>query len=160
MCMIGCFPESPSQENQAINFEKMLYDNALLVMDYLDGYQVTGNLEYRRVVNEILQYVRRDMTSPDGAFYFATDADSLTPEGHREEGYFFTWTPEEIEGLLGADLAILIRETHAVGSQPNFEGRYILNTPETLSDVAKRLDMDEEHLRSRISKALNMLRGE
>ena len=142
------------------HFEKMLYDNALLVMDYLDGYQVTGNLEYRRVVNEILQYVRRDMTSPDGAFYSATDADSLTPEGHREEGYFFTWTPEEIEGLLGADLAGLIRETHAVGSHPNFEGRYILNTPETLSNVAERLDMDEEHLRSRIAKALNMLRGE
>jgi len=142
------------------HFEKMLYDNALLVMDYLDGYQVTGNLEYRRVVREVLQYIQRDMTSPGGAFFSATDADSLTPEGHREEGYFFTWTPEEMEKLLGPDLAGLIRETHAVGSFPNFEGRYILNTPESISDVAKRLDIDEQHLRPELAKALNMLRGE
>ncbi len=142
------------------HFEKMLYDNALLVMDYLDGYQLTGNPEYRRVVHEVLHYVRRDMTSPEGAFFSATDADSLTPKGHREEGYFFTWTPEEMEKLLGPDLAGLIRETHAVGSFPNFEGRYILNTPETISDVAERLDMDEQHLRSQIAKALNMLHGE
>jgi hypothetical protein len=142
------------------HFEKMLYDNALLVMDYLDGYQMTGNPEYRRIVHEVLHYVKRDMTSPEGAFFSATDADSLTPEGHREEGYFFTWTPEEMEKLLGPDLAGLIRNTHAVGSFPNFEGRYILNTPETLSDVAERLDMDEQHLRSRMAKALYLLRGE
>ena len=92
------------------HFEKMLYDNALLVMDYLDGYQVTGNPEYRRVVHEVLHYVQRDMTSPEGAFYSATDADSLTPEGHREEGYFFTWTPDEMEKLLGSDQAGLIEK--------------------------------------------------
>ncbi len=142
------------------HFEKMLYDNALLVMDYLDGYQLTGNPEYKRVVHEVLHYVRRDMTSPDGAFFSATDADSLTPKGHREEGYFFTWTPEEMEKVLGPDLAGLIRETHAVGSFPNFEGRYILNTPDSLSDVAERLDLDEQHLRSRIATALNMLHAE
>jgi uncharacterized protein YyaL (SSP411 family) len=142
------------------HFEKMLYDNALLVMDYLDGYQLTGNPEYRRVVEEVLRYVQRDMTSPDGAFFSATDADSQTPEGHREEGYFFTWTPEEMKKLLGPDLAGLVRETHAVGSFPNFEGRYILNTPESISDVAKRLGLEEKHLSSRIVKALNMLRSE
>ena len=142
------------------HFEKMLYDNALLVMDYLDGYQLTGNPEYRRVVEEVLRYVQRDMTSPDGAFFSATDADSQTPEGHREEGYFFTWTAEEMKKLLGPDLAGLVRETHAVGSFPNFEGRYILNTPESISDVAKRLGLKEKHLSSRIVKALNMLRSE
>jgi uncharacterized protein YyaL (SSP411 family) len=142
------------------HFEKMLYDNALLVMDYLDGYQLTGNPEYRRVVEEVLRYIQRDMTSPDGAFFSATDADSQTPEGHREEGYFFTWTPEEMKKLLGPDLAGLVRETHAAGSFPNFEGRYILNTPESISGVAKRLGLGEKHLRSRIAAALNMLRIE
>ena len=142
------------------HFEKMLYDNALLAMDYLEGYQVTGNPEYRRIVEEVLHYVQRDMTSPGGAFFSATDADSLTPEGHREEGYFFTWTPQEIEKRLGPDLAGLIRETHAVGSFPNFEGRYILNTPESIQDLVKRLGLEKSHLRSQIEKALKMLRSE
>ncbi len=142
------------------HFEKMLYDNALLVMDYLEGYQVTGNPEYRRIVEEVLHYVQRDMTSPGGAFFSATDADSLTPEGHREEGYFFTWTPQEIEKQLGPDLAGLIRETHAVGSFPNFEGRYILNTPESIQELVKRLGLGKNHLRSQIEKALKKLRDE
>ncbi len=85
------------------HFEKMLYDNALLVMAYLDGYQVTGNHNYCRIANEILSYVERDMAAPAGAFYSATDADSLNSAGHREEGYYFTWTPEELEEVLGKE---------------------------------------------------------
>ena len=54
---------------------------------------VTGDKDFKRVATEVLRYVKQDMTSPEGAFYSATDADSLTPEGHLEEGYFFTWTP-------------------------------------------------------------------
>ncbi len=142
------------------HFEKMLYDNALLVMDYLEGYQITGNSEYRRVVDEVLHYVQRDMTSPGGAFFSATDADSLTPEGHREEGYFFTWTPGRNGEMLGSDLAGLIRETHAVGSFPNFEGRHILNTPESIPDLVKRLGLEENLMRSQIEKALKVLRSE
>jgi len=142
------------------HFEKMLYDNALLVLDYLEGYQLTGNPEYRRVVEEVLHYVKRDMTSSDGAFFSATDADSLTPDGHREEGYFFTWTLQEIDKLLGPELANLIKETHAVGSFPNFEDRHILNSPESISDLAKRLQLEEQHLRIQVRKGLNMLRSE
>jgi uncharacterized protein YyaL (SSP411 family) len=142
------------------HFEKMLYDNALLVLDYLEGYQLTANPEYRRVVKEVLHYVQRDMTSPEGAFFSATDADSLTPEGHREEGYFFTWTPQEIDTLLGPELANLIKETHAVGSFPNFEGRHILNSPDSISDLTRRLQIKEQHLRMQVEKALNMLRSE
>jgi len=85
------------------HFEKMLYDNAILATTYLEGYQATGNPEFRRTVYEILRYIERDMTSPEGAFYSATDADSLSPEGHREEGVFFTWTSNEIENLVGKD---------------------------------------------------------
>src|SRR5205807_6484376 len=64
------------------HFEKMLYDNALLAMDYLAGYQVTGREDFAAVARDILRYVARDMTSPDGAFYSATDADSPGPNGH------------------------------------------------------------------------------
>ena len=72
------------------HFEKMLYDNALLAMTYLEAWQVTGNPEFKRVTEDILRYVKRDMTSTDGAFYSATDADSPTPGGHREEGCYLS----------------------------------------------------------------------
>jgi len=83
------------------HFEKMLYDNALLVMDYLEAYQATGRQDFARVARDILRYLERDMTSPEGAFYSATDADSPGPDGKREEGWFFTWTAGEIEAVLG-----------------------------------------------------------
>ncbi len=141
------------------HFEKMLYDNALLAQDYLEAFQQTGDTNYQRVVHAVLDYVLRDMTSPQGAFYSATDADSLTPMGHREEGYYFTWTPPEIEKHLGPELAELIKTTHGIGPVPNFEGRYILHRPETLSTVADRLNLAESDLRAQIKKGLEKLRA-
>jgi len=142
------------------HFEKMLYDNALLVQDYLDAYQVTGDADYQRIVREVLDYVQRDMTSPQGAFYSATDADSLTPEGHREEGYYFTWTSQEFEDLLGSELANLIKVTHGVGPVGNFEGRHILHTPQSLADVAKQLNLAQSDLQTQMKKALESLHAE
>jgi len=142
------------------HFEKMLYDNALLAMDYLAGYQVTGDPEYKLIIEDILQYVQRDMTSPGGGFYSATDADSLTPAGKREEGYFFTWTPSELKKNLGSDLTDLIRETFGVGPYPNFEGRYIFHKPESIVTLTERLRLDEKGLRSQINKSLEILRVE
>src|SRR5206468_6637307 len=80
------------------HFEKMLYDNALLARVYLEAYQVTGDQRHRDVVEQTLDYLLRDMRSPEGGFYSAEDADS---EG--EEGKFYVWTPEEIEALLNPD---------------------------------------------------------
>src|SRR3712207_9319577 len=80
----------------------MLYDNALLSRLYLEAYQATGDPFYRRVAEETLDYVLRDMTSPEGGFYSAEDADS---EG--EEGKFYVWTPTEMEGVLDPDDARL-----------------------------------------------------
>src|SRR6516165_9242041 len=78
------------------HFEKMLYDNALLAVAYAEAAQVTGRADFARVARETLDYVLREMTSPDGAFYSATDADS---EG--VEGKFFVWSQKEIEDVLG-----------------------------------------------------------
>ncbi len=82
------------------HFEKMLYDNALLAVTYLEAFQATREPFYREIVEETLDYVHREMTSPDGPFYCTQDADS---EG--VEGKFFVWSAKEIEGALGPELA-------------------------------------------------------
>ena len=139
------------------HFEKMLYDNALLARAYLDGHQVTGREDFARVVREILRYVQRDMTSPDGAFYSATDADSLNPEGHAEEGWFFTWTPAEIEAVLGQDRARVVAAYYGVTSAGNLEGRNILNTPKPDAEVAASLEISVDELRSIIEQSKDLL---
>ncbi len=139
------------------HFEKMLYDNALLVIDYLDGYQVTGEDDFKRVVEEILIYIQRDMTAPGGAFYSATDADSLNLDGHREEGYYFTWTPDELKAALGKDRAKIVSAYYGVGKTPNFEGRHILYTPKPPAQVAKALDLSDKALAATIKEAREIL---
>lgn len=139
------------------HFEKMLYDNALLLIAYLEGYQATGNSDFKRTVEEILRYVKRDMTSPEGAFYSATDADSLTPKGHREEGYFFTWTPDELREVLGKASADIVSAYYAVGSKGNFEGRHILHTPKAVADIAETLHISAEDLRTVIDESREAL---
>ena len=154
----GGFHRYATDENWLVpHFEKMLYDNALLVMDYLEGYQVTGENDFKRIVEEILHYINRDMTSPEGAFYSATDADSLNPDGHREEGYYFTWTPNELEKVLGSEPAKIVKAFYAVGKMPNFEGRHILHTPKTSADIAKTLGISKEKLLETISNAKEIL---
>jgi uncharacterized protein YyaL (SSP411 family) len=105
------------------HFEKMLYDNALLAVAYTEAAQVTGRADFARVARETLDYVQREMTTPDGAFYSATDADS---EG--EEGKFFVWSQQEIEHVLGAgpETARFLRY-YGVTAGGNFEGANILN---------------------------------
>ena len=139
------------------HFEKMLYDNALLIWTYLEGYQATGAEDFKRIVKEILQYVKQDMTSADGAFYSATDADSLGPEGHREEGYFFTWSLEELENVLGKDRAEIVKRYYAVDSTSNFEGRHILHTRKTLAEVADELELSQNRLQSIIEESRELL---
>ena len=67
------------------------------------------------------------MTSPEGGFYSATDADSINPQGQRDEGYFFTWTPEELHEVLGQNTADVIRAYFSMTEEGNFEGRNILH---------------------------------
>ncbi|MCZ6746548.1 MAG: thioredoxin domain-containing protein [Acidobacteria bacterium] len=139
------------------HFEKMLYDNALLAVDYLEGWQVTGDEQFARITAEILRYVGRDMTAPGGAFYSATDADSRKPDGHVEEGWFFTWTPDELEEILGRDDAQLVTVRYGVTQAGNFEGRNILHVTLPLTDVAAAGGLSVEETESRLQAAREKL---
>ncbi|MGH9364115.1 MAG: thioredoxin domain-containing protein, partial [Thermoanaerobaculia bacterium] len=139
------------------HFEKMLYDNALLAMDYLETYQVTGEKGYADIAREILRYVERDMTSPEGAFYCATDADSPAPSGRREEGWFFTWTPDEMEWALGPERARILEAWFGVTPKGNFEGRNILHTERSMPEVAKALGLPVGKLRATIEESREIL---
>ena len=102
------------------HFEKMLYDNAQLARVYLHAWQITRNDFYRRIAEETLDYVAREMTHARGGFFSSTDADS---EGR--EGKFFVWTPDEIRAALDADAQLFI-DAYGVSSPGNFEGKNIL----------------------------------
>jgi uncharacterized protein YyaL (SSP411 family) len=139
------------------HFEKMLYDNALLAVVYLEAWQATGRADFARVVRETLDYVAREMTSPDGGFYSATDADSPTPGGESEEGWFFTWTPAEIEAVVGADDARVLAAWYGVTPEGNFEGRNIFHTWRTPAAVATEFEMSPEQLASEVATAREKL---
>ena len=142
---------------QIPHFEKMLYDNALLAVAYLEGFQLTGKKQYRKTVVEILRYVARDMTTSAGAFFSATDADSLTPDGHREEGYYFTWTSTELESVLGLKRAEIVKRYFDILPNGNFEGRNILHTPNTLESEALSLGMTETEFEAEIEEIKTQL---
>jgi hypothetical protein len=128
--------------------EKMLYDNALVARAYLDAHLVTGDANYARVVRETLDYVLRDMTDPAGGFYSTEDADS---EG--EEGRFYTWTPDEIEAVLGAERGATFGRVYDVTDVGNFEGRNILNLPKTIEQCAKILSREPGELATELAQS-------
>jgi len=140
------------------HFEKMLHDNALLALAYLDGYQATGREEFADVVRDVLRYVDRDMTSPEGAFYSATDADSAAPDGRREEGLFHTWTPGEIERALGPEPARIASAYYGVTPEGELEGRNVLHVPSSVEEIARELSLSGESLRAAIAAARERLR--
>jgi uncharacterized protein YyaL (SSP411 family) len=125
------------------HFEKMLYDNALLSRMYLHTYQVTKNLEARRVAEETLDYVVREMTDARGGFYSSQDADS---EG--EEGKFFVWTRQEVLDVLGEGDGNLFCQYYDVTEGGNFEGQNILHVISSNEDVAVRNKISVEQLQA------------
>jgi uncharacterized protein YyaL (SSP411 family) len=135
------------------HFEKMLYDNAQLARLYLHAWLATGNAEYRRVTEETLDYLLREMRHPAGGFFSAQDADS---EG--VEGKFFVWTPEEIRAALDDEETAQVALAYwGVDSGPNFEGHSILFVPRPPKEVAERLGISEERLAETIARARQML---
>ncbi len=138
------------------HFEKMLYDNALLAKIYTEAYQITKNEFYKKIVVEIMEYVLREMTSPEGGFYSTQDADS---EG--KEGVFFAWTPEQIsEALDDEDAAKFIIRYWGVEPHGNFEeGTSVLHVSLGLNEAAKLFDLSEDEAKAIIQKAKCKLFG-
>ncbi len=104
------------------HFEKMLYDNALLALAYLEAWQATAKNKYAETAKGIFSYILREMTSPEGAFYSAEDADS---EG--EEGKFYLWTPKEIREVLGDEEGSRFCRDYDITPEGNFAGKSIPN---------------------------------
>jgi uncharacterized protein YyaL (SSP411 family) len=133
----------------------MLYDNAQLASLYLHAYLATGNDLYRRIVEETLRYVEREMLDQAGGFYSAQDADS---EG--EEGKFFVWTKLEIDLALGPEVGRIARAYYNVSEAGNFEGRNILWRPREDEEVAAELGISVEELQRAIAEARARLLAE
>jgi uncharacterized protein YyaL (SSP411 family) len=125
------------------HFEKMLYDNAQLCELYAVAYAETKKPLYRRTLEETLAFLKREMTSPEGGFYSALDADS-----EEEEGRFYVWTPKELEEILPGDEAgTLFRKAHGLDGPVNFEGKYhILTLPAPLEEVAAERKLSPEEI--------------
>jgi uncharacterized protein len=133
------------------HFEKMLYDNALLARLGVHLWQATKDDEIRRVTEETIDWVAREMTSPDGGFYSSLDADS---EGH--EGTFYVWSEGEIDSVLGDD-APLAKAYWGVSAGGNFEGRNILSVAEDPAAIAGRTGIAMPALRAVIERSRRAL---
>ena len=136
------------------HFEKMLYDNALLAIAYLEAFQLTDNDEYRRVATETLDWVVRDMQSEEGGYFSTLDADS---EG--VEGKFYVWKREEIAGLLGDDADIFCN-VYDLSADGNWEGSNILNLRAPVAEIARELQMDGSTLAESVTKSRAILLAE
>ena len=123
------------------HFEKMLYDNAELARVYLEAFQVTGDLEYRRVAAETLDYVAREMQSPAGGYFSATDADS---EG--VEGKYFVWTLDQVQSLLPREAAEYFAFFYDVTPEGNWEEHSILHRTRTLEAASNALGVAQDEL--------------
>jgi uncharacterized protein YyaL (SSP411 family) len=137
------------------HFEKMLYDNALLTVTYLEAFQATGDPFYRQIVEETLRYVRDEMTSPAGPFYSTQDADS---EG--EEGKFFVWSVEEIKEVLRGEEEAVVEtflEVYDVSEEGNWEGHNILHRSRTDQQEARLRHLDVSEFQRRLDVAKRKL---
>ncbi|MFI5163946.1 MAG: thioredoxin domain-containing protein [Bacteroidia bacterium] len=144
----GGFARYSTDSNWKVpHFEKMLYDNAQLVSLYSEAYQLTKNPLYKNIVYETLEFIKREMTSIDGSFYSALDADS---EG--EEGKYYVWTVEELKNILGDDLKLFADyfNVNEIGHWE--EENYILLRKQPDEEIAKRFGLNADSLREKTSE--------
>jgi uncharacterized protein YyaL (SSP411 family) len=142
------------------HFEKMLYDQGLLLGVYLRALVVTGLPQYRQVVEETIGYVLRELRHPDGGFYSAEDADSLDPAGNSVEGWFYTWTPDEVRDALadpdaGMDPGVVEEfiDWYGITADGNFEGRSIPNRLAHRGQLARTAELEAARLRLLAARA-------
>ncbi|MBM4413228.1 MAG: thioredoxin domain-containing protein [Chloroflexi bacterium] len=138
-------------EWQVPHFEKMLYDNGLLITAYAEAFQVTRNPMYARICDETITWAFREMQHTDGGFYSALDADS---DG--EEGTFYVWSASELDNLLEDD-AGTVRSFYKVDKSPNFEHQYVLQRRGDMSTFATQIQTDEHALHRVIARANDVL---
>jgi len=135
------------------HFEKMLYDNGLLISNYVDAYRLTKDENYARVAKESCDYILRDMTDELGGFFSTEDADS---EG--EEGKFYVWSPEEVDQLLGDPIiAERFRQVYDITERGNFEGHSIPRLKKPIAEYAQDFGTTEQSLRDELSTARKVL---
>ena len=138
------------------HFEKMLYDQALIAFSYIEAYQATNDPEFASTADEIFTYVLRDMTSKEGGFYSAEDADS-----QGEEGKFYLWTTDEIRRVLVAEDSELIINAYNLDQNGNFSdeatrvksGKNILHLTKPLNEIAATMKISEDEFKRRLSAA-------
>jgi uncharacterized protein YyaL (SSP411 family) len=123
------------------HFEKMLYDNAILARVYADAYRVTHAERYATTARDTLDWILEEMTSPEGGFYSAQDAD--TADG---EGYYYSWTPAEVSKVIGEKDAAIFCDYFGVDAQGNFEGRSILSISGSPEKTAHRLGVTADEV--------------
>ncbi|WP_369596381.1 thioredoxin domain-containing protein [Bacillus subtilis] len=135
------------------HFEKMLYDNALLLTAYTEAYQVTQNSRYKEICEQIITFIQREMTHEDGSFFSALDADT---EG--EEGKYYVWSKEEILKTLGDDLGTLYCQVYDITEEGNFEGKNIPNLIHTKREQIKEdAGLTEKELSLKLEDARQQL---
>jgi uncharacterized protein YyaL (SSP411 family) len=142
------------------HFEKMLYDQAMLITAYTEAYQATRKEEYKQTAREVIEYVMQNMTDPEGGFYSAEDADS---EG--EEGKFYLWSEQEIEQALPHDEAEVIKKIFSIEKQGNFAeavtgektGKNILHLGKPLAELTSNLHLSLEKLQTLVDDARSKL---
>lgn len=127
------------------HFEKMLYDNAQLLHVYARAWKITGNDNFKRVAEDIVSYIRREMTGPDGLFYSAQDS-----EVDGEEGQSYVWTLDEIERVLTKPETELARRVWGLDGLASFEDGWILHWPRSYADTARAEKMSEKKLHARL----------
>jgi uncharacterized protein len=149
----GGFSRYSTDENWHVpHFEKMLYDNAQLVSLYSHAWQLTKNPEYKNVVYRTLDFIEREMTSPEGGFYCSLDADS---EG--EEGKFYTWTKEEVESILGNEAPLFI-DYYDITKSGNWEnGKNILHRKYPDTEISKKYNTSITEIRKRLDKDRSLM---
>jgi len=128
------------------HFEKMLYDNAQLVSVYSSAYAITRDDAYRDVVAETLEFIAREMTSPEGGFFSALDAETAAGEGA-----YYSWTRAELEAALTPEEWKLAGAAYGFSGEPNFEGRYVPRWPRPPAEVAAAIGISADALRTQLS---------
>jgi uncharacterized protein YyaL (SSP411 family) len=131
------------------HFEKMLYDNGQLVSLYSEAYRLTHNPIYKETIEKTLSFISKELTAPNGGFYSALDADSLTAQGHLEEGAFYVWTKEELKTIIGEDFELFafIFNINDFGYWEN--GNYVLIQSESLETIAQRFNLEVNELQNK-----------